>query len=288
MRNSKLVPIFFGLVCASIVFIGFNVYCAYRFKEAGQRSNYIHDDYDESIKSFIVPSNILKNLNGTSKYKDVFKTKTELNKERSKDGWFLEPNSKNRSLVTVKSTGEIAYDHIITLDDKRRRRVEQPHNIKNDTAVIFLGCSLTFGVGVNDFETFPSKLSRELLSANTYNLGVSGSSASQIYYHMTSGDKNFYKSISEKNIIFVYTFFDGHLFRQSCDITCYYENKWMLDNPRYQLNAVGDIEYLGTFRDYFSPNMFTDMFFLCQFLSTIILKVYVLIKREMYYFLLLY
>lgn len=81
---------------------------------------------------------------------------------------------------------EVFYDVTYTLDNRHVRisRAE-PENktLKNFIAV---GCSFTFGVGVNDSETITGQLAQKVKNYNFYNLGVPGGGLTEmlddIYY----------------------------------------------------------------------------------------------------------
>lgn len=96
-----------------------------------------------------------------------------------------------RSVVTVKESNEEFCDVQFSFDKNNRRQVENAPSTKNDTAVLFIGCSFTYGEGVDGNETFASLVSKEIKYANVYNLEVGASSPSQIYYDMTHSRENF-------------------------------------------------------------------------------------------------
>ncbi|MHA4811558.1 hypothetical protein ACX0G9_25910 [Flavitalea flava] len=76
--------------------------------------------------------------------------------------------------------------------------------------VIFLGCSLTFGQGVNDHETLPDKLGA-LQGISTLNLGGVGYGLHHVYELFL--DK--YAKKNNENKIFIYTMIPDHVLRAS-------------------------------------------------------------------------
>jgi hypothetical protein len=79
-----------------------------------------------------------------------------------------------------------------------------------DPKIIFLGCSFTFGEGVNDYETLPYRTGA-LQSISTLNLGGLGYGIHHVYEIFL--DK--YANKDNTNRIFIYTMIPDHILRAS-------------------------------------------------------------------------
>ena len=85
----------------------------------------------------------------------------------------------------------------------------EPNRKKN---IIFLGCSFTYGFGVNDEATFPYRL-REKTDLNVYNYGISGSSPSLTLKILRDLKSDFLGDLNQEDTTVVYTLIPEHLNR---------------------------------------------------------------------------
>lgn len=260
--KSKLAAALFGLGISFLLIFTFNYYCKMKIRHKGIRYTLEEEPLTESIKSRVVPHEVYE------KYAEEAKKHTE---PLSHDGSLLDYEHKfiqripdvysYRSIVKYKNSGELLYDVKINFDGLGRRKVKIPPNKANDTSMVFLGCSYTFGEGIEDFETFSSRLSEIFQNTNVYNLGKSGGSINQTHFDLTHFEKDsMYQSIETKKIVLVYTFFQDHLIRLACNLRCMGQGDWMLKAPRYVLKN-GTPVLTGVFKDYFFKNAFTDFIF---------------------------
>ncbi len=98
-----------------------------------------------------------------------------------------------------------------TIDEKGRRKTPQDETYHKKYAVIFLGCSYTFGYGVNDDETFPAQFAKINPGCIVLNYGKPANSPQEILI-LVSNPK-FYADIPNLPAIFVYLYIPHHLER---------------------------------------------------------------------------
>jgi len=78
---------------------------------------------------------------------------------------------------------------------------------------VFLGCSFTFGEGVQDKETFPAKVAEYLPYSQTYNFGIQGSSPARILKQLLTQKEKYLAAIDHHPGAVVLTFIDDHVRR---------------------------------------------------------------------------
>lgn len=119
-------------------------------------------------------------------------------------------------------------------------RVTPQRGEKAETAVVFLGCSYTFGDGLQDNETYPYRVGEELGDAyQVFNLGVSGYGTHQVLALIENGrlDPIFQRY---KKVYVFYMALEDHIRR------CGGYAPWDTEGPRYVLKD-GEATYTGSF-----------------------------------------
>ena len=89
--------------------------------------------------------------------------------------WSLEPNLKN--IKAAERLPDREYRFTVSTDGQGRRKMTEPRNSRH--TVLFLGDSCTFGIPVNDNETFPALIQKRMKGVRCLNRGVPGYSAFQ-------------------------------------------------------------------------------------------------------------
>ncbi len=136
--------------------------------------------------------------------------------------------AKEQSIQTKKISGNtIVYDVTVTINDKGYRITPTHPEAKN--AVVFLGCSFTEGVGVNDTETYAYKTA-ELLGKEyqVYNFGIGGYGSHQALALLESSRLDYLKEKYE-NIHVYFLSYEGHPWRSAGLV------EWDNYGPRYIL-----------------------------------------------------
>lgn len=124
-------------------------------------------------------------------------------------GYRHRPGVKARIRKKKKKTGETIFN-VVYSTDPYRRRTTIPNN-PNDKALLFLGCSYTFGWGVNDDETLPSQLAALMPGYQVFNYGQGGMGTSNVYQLMLS--KDLHKQDVPKKAAMIYLFLHVHIRR---------------------------------------------------------------------------
>lgn len=124
-------------------------------------------------------------------------------------GYLPRPNVKVSIRKKRWKTNEVLFDAVYSTD-KYSRRITVPQN-KADQALIFLGCSYTFGWGVNDDETLPSQLAALMPEFSVLNYGFNGAGAQHILEILRS-KKIHTHGLPEKAAV-IYPFLHVHIRR---------------------------------------------------------------------------
>jgi hypothetical protein len=120
-----------------------------------------------------------------------------------------------------------------TTDSLGRRvtgnNITQPRN----RYALFLGCSITFGVMVDDRQSLPSIFERLDGTYRSYNYGVSGYGT----HHLLSlfENRNLRSEVAEKDGVAFYIFFYGHIGRAIGDMDTYMS--WNNNSPFYYIDG---------------------------------------------------
>ncbi len=105
--------------------------------------------------------------------------------------------------------GKVLYDVVYTFNSQHYRITPAHEHAKK--AVIFLGCSFTFGDGLEDHETFPWRVSEKLgKDYQVFNYGLSGNGT---HHALNALQVNMEKFAAYDDIIVFYTAIDDHLRR---------------------------------------------------------------------------
>ncbi len=144
-----------------------------------------------------------------------------------------------------KSDKVTIYDVTYTINASARRAT--PVNENATIAILLLGCSFTFGDGLNDKETFGYKIA-ETLGQNyqVFNCGVGGYGAHQALA-ILEGDLSYLKKF--KHIYVFYTAIEDHVMRNAGI------SSWDKRGPRY-LFENGQLVRKGSFTENFPNNIF--------------------------------
>jgi hypothetical protein len=132
------------------------------------------------------------------------------------------------------ATGGLIYSADYTIDQNLLRRTQ---SCESGAAIVFFGCSFTFGDGVDDGETMP-QIFADLLDRKqrVVNLGYEGYGPQQFLRVMETG--LFDAVIGPRPDLFVYLTAPWHAERTSC------KAPFVLDAPRYALEK-GRIAFKG-------------------------------------------
>lgn len=145
------------------------------------------------------------------------------------------------SIVSIKMDGDkVVYDVTYTLLPSGWRTTPQHPNATE--AVVFFGCSFTFGEGLNDKETFAYKVGEQLGDQyQVFNFGFHGYGPHHMLAMIENGYLDDIAKRYDRTTIF-YTTIAGHELRSSG------KSSWDQNGPRYELDNNG-VTYTGSFQD---------------------------------------
>ena len=129
---------------------------------------------------------------------------------------------KSGTIHKKTAEGKTIVKHTYELDEYKRR-VTLPNVEKAKNYMAFMGCSFTFGIGVNDGETMPSQAQQSLNHTRIYNYGVNGAGPIDILFRLKSIER---KEMKEKKGVILYIFFKGQMDR-------------LLNRPEYVASSNG-------------------------------------------------
>jgi hypothetical protein len=156
-------------------------------------------------------------------------------------GYKLPPNAQITEKNIIK--GKVVYDATASTDAFSRRITPIDHLEQRHKFLLFFGCSMTFGLGVNDNETMPFYAAQYASHYRPYNYGVSGYGPHHMLAQLQRGDLT--KEIHENDGIAIYTFIDHHIDRAIGTMRVY--NQWEQHAPFYTLDTHDRLVRKGDF-----------------------------------------
>ena len=167
-------------------------------------------------------------------------------------GYGSNPNGNMRVASRVVRNKEVVYDVLYSTDEEGRR-VTPKRGDKADTAIFLFGCSITFGEGLNDKETFAWQLG-EMLGEKfqVFNYGFHGYGSHQMLALIESGRLDALAR-RYKHIYAFYLTINGHEYRSAG------LSRWDTHGPRYILKN-GALKYVGKFSETPLPAMLQKVF----------------------------
>lgn len=124
--------------------------------------------------------------------------------------WKVTPNLNEHFSVLGARTSRLKYKAHYSTDKSGRRIGFVPE--KDNQTFVFLGCSFTFGVGVNNEETFPYQFGKKT-GIRTYNAGIPGASPATFLYQMRNEGVTLLEDIPGENVTVVLTIIPDHVTR---------------------------------------------------------------------------
>ena len=162
----------------------------------------------------------------------------EMNSDHPVLGWAPEPGRRYKAKKT--RGDEVLYDVNYTIDENGFR-VTPPPQQEDAPAILFTGCSFTFGEGLNDEESYPYKVSQKLDGKyKVCNLAFSGYGAQQTLANIRHG--LYKKALGESQpLAVVHLSIPDHPNRAAGALS------WGQRAPRFFFNSDARLETTGTF-----------------------------------------
>jgi hypothetical protein len=155
-------------------------------------------------------------------------------------GWAPKPGIKTRAWKRV--AGESVYDVQYSIDALGRRVTPGAEAGTRDTFLLFSGCSVTFGEGVNDTETLPHWVAERAPRVRPYNYAFHGYGPQQLLARLETQDLR--AEITEPEGSLVYLFIDAHVNRAIGSMVVY--TGWADTAPYYRPGPDGAVVRDGT------------------------------------------
>jgi hypothetical protein len=155
-------------------------------------------------------------------------------------GWAPTPGIKARAWKRV--AGESVYDVQYSIDALGRRVTRGAAAGPRSTFLLFFGCSVTFGEGVQDTKTFPHFVAQRAPQVRTYNYGFHGYGPQQLLARLETQDLR--AQVLEPDGSLVYLFIDAHVNRAIGSMVVY--TGWADTAPYYRPGPDGALVRDGT------------------------------------------
>jgi hypothetical protein len=152
-----------------------------------------------------------------------------------------------KSVVAKKFRGspeqkELIYQRQYTIEMEKRRVVPGQDKKKAEEFLVFVGCSFTFGEGVNDNETMAYYASQLLPQRKVYNYGLMGGSPGEAAFFLRSIKVP--EEVPEKTGTVIYTFIDDHIRRVVG--TMRYISDYGFRRPHYFIDDQNQFRFAGS------------------------------------------
>jgi hypothetical protein len=108
---------------------------------------------------------------------------------------------------------QLVFNTSYSTDEMGRRMTVRNFAARRTRAVIFAGCSFIFGEGLEDKDTLPSIMQRNMSDVRVFNFGRSGSAPNSFLRAIEDPDYRFFDDITESEGVFIYNFIDDHISR---------------------------------------------------------------------------
>ena len=144
----------------------------------------------------------------------------------------------------LKRTNEEGYNVTYSIDEFHRRIVPVNNKEQRDKFVMFIGCSYTFGEGVEDNQTFTYEVGKNATEYTPYNYAVHGHGPFDNLARLEGID--YENEIKEKQGLLIYMYIDPHVIRT---IGGGFSMSWKTDDPYYKDNRDGKLVRHGSFKE---------------------------------------
>lgn len=164
-----------------------------------------------------------------------------------------DPRAKKIRLVTAtKNNSElnrVIFSANYNFDENRTRIVPQQIISKKKKNILLIGCSFTFGVGVQDNQTIAHFLKQKLPNYNIYNLGIPSGGMSDMLDDIYTYDR--IKELNKNGGVVIYYFVEDHFERTFCSLDCYRDRRisWSPNKNYYDFDSDEKLINHGQFKD---------------------------------------
>lgn len=139
--------------------------------------------------------------------------------------------------------GRVLFDVHYHFDGYGRRIVPGQRISPQKPNLLLIGCSLTFGKGVQDEQSMPYFLQGMLPGYNVYNLGITAAGLNDLLDDARSGRR--LADLHGRGGAVVYSFIYDHIERTFCSVECY-RRGWTADKSNYDFDQQGRLINYGS------------------------------------------
>jgi hypothetical protein len=168
-------------------------------------------------------------------YAQGYKTQDEI-------GIPIPDTGSHHSSLKYADTGETVYDVIYTIDEFNRRLTPVAGREQRDQYILFMGCSFTYGEGVQDNETLTFHVGRLTAKYMPYNYAFHGLGPFDLLAKLENHDLR--SQVREKDGLLVYLFIDDHVQRVTGAMSVL---KWKKNGIYYAIDHQGRLVRQGSF-----------------------------------------
>ena len=137
-----------------------------------------------------------------------------------------------------------------SLDENGFRIIPKQVFSKDRKNILLIGCSFTFGIGVNDDQNIAYFLKQKMSEYNIYNLGNPSGGMSDMLDDIYINKR--IKNINKNGGAVVYIFHYDHLERTFCSLDCYRSSriKWQSTKNYYDFDSQGELVNYGPRKEF--------------------------------------
>lgn len=165
----------------------------------------------------------------------------------------FKPNSISNWILTYSGIENNVYEVAYGFDQWGFRQTKNSSE-KKSSSTLFLGCSYTFGEGLNDHETFSSQYAQLNKNIEVINYGTPGYGPNDILYEIQTNAPRAAAKVSNIKTV-VYTALADHIERTTCSFRYCLQfidfSPSRVNSPMYRLNSNHQIIFEGTFIEHF-------------------------------------
>lgn len=269
----KLLAVSFGISISFLILFALDYFLDSRTSALVKTYINRNSELALHLKTYLVPSNVV----------NIFPKETSIDEDflfRSLDVNSFQTRQmkkhRDRTEIAIKTLQEGSEKPLLEIQytiDKQWRRLSAGHSKtpRSEIAIVYIGCSFTWGEGVQDNETFISNMEKKLPNLDHINLGLPSVGLNDIYaqigldnYHIEHLRNDFdpktrYLQLPYKKIILVYLFIADHLYRAQCSQRCYNANDSIVRaKPYFQVKGE-ELIFEGLHRDRYSSKHFPKL-----------------------------
>jgi hypothetical protein len=156
--------------------------------------------------------------------------------------------SRSARARTISPDEKLIYDVHYGSDEWNRRITPGQEKGKRSQALLFLGCSFAYGLGLNDKDTLPSAVARGVRNYRSYNYAFPSWGPGNVLRRLTMPSLE--QEVPEKGGVAIYVFIDHHMARLLGNLSLErFTPNWRSILPYYYLDEAGKLQSDGMLQE---------------------------------------